>query len=76
MKTPNTIEDEIDRIRLAIYEETKDLTVAQYVERTNRIGEVIAKQYGLKIVPGVKRGWDGKFVAPRSPTAKRQEVLV
>ena len=50
MKTPNTIEDEIDRIRLGIYEETKDMTPAQYVARTNRIAEELAKKYGFKIV--------------------------
>ena len=51
MKKPNTIEDEIDRIRLEIYEETKDMTPAQYVERVNKIGEAAAKKYGFKIIP-------------------------
>ena len=51
MKKPNTIEDDIDRIRLKIYEETKDLTDAQWVERTNKIAEAAAKKYGFKIIP-------------------------
>jgi len=51
MKTPNTIEDDIDRIRLKIYEETKDLTDAQWVEHFNKIGETAAKKYGFKIIP-------------------------
>jgi len=54
MKTPNTIEDEVNRIRLAIYEETEDMTVEQRVERVNRIGEAAAKQYGFKVVSSVK----------------------
>ena len=47
MKTPNTIEQEINQIRLAIYEETKDMTVEERVERVNKIGEAAAKKYGF-----------------------------
>jgi len=54
MKKPDTIEEEVNRIRLQIYEETKDMTSAQYVERTNKIGEALAKQYGFKIVASAK----------------------
>ena len=50
MKTPNTIEQEINQIRLRIYEETKDMTPAQRAERVNKIGEAAAKKYGFKIV--------------------------
>ena len=49
MKTPNTIERDINRIRLAIYEETKDMTPEQRVERVNKIGEAAAKEYGFKV---------------------------
>ena len=48
MKKPNTIEDEIDRIRLKIYEETKDLTVAQRMERRKKTVEATMKKFGLK----------------------------
>jgi len=54
MKKPDTIEEEVNRIRLEIYEEIKDLTTEQYVERTNKIGEALAKQYGFKIVASAK----------------------
>ncbi|MCL1926409.1 MAG: hypothetical protein FWF95_04660 [Syntrophorhabdaceae bacterium] len=54
MKTSNTIEQEINRIRLEIYEETKNLTPAQRVERTNKIAEVAAQKYGFKIVASAK----------------------
>jgi len=50
MKNPNTIQQEIDRIRLAIYEKTKDMTPAQRAERRNKIGDAAALKYGFKIV--------------------------
>ncbi|MDR0198108.1 MAG: hypothetical protein LBI36_07835 [Oscillospiraceae bacterium] len=49
MKQP-TIEQEINRIRLEIYEETKDMTVPERVEHINKIGGEAAKKYGFKIV--------------------------
>jgi len=42
MKIPNTIEQEIKKIRLEIYEETQHMTPAQRAERVNRIGEEAA----------------------------------
>jgi hypothetical protein len=54
MKTPNTIEQEINQIRLRIYEETKNMTPAQRAERVNKIGEAAAKKYGFKIVASAK----------------------
>ena len=50
MKTISQIEQEVNQIRLAIYEETKDMTPAQRAERVNRIGEAAAKKYGFKRV--------------------------
>ena len=60
MKTPNTIEAEINSIRLKIYEETKHMTPAQRVERTNKIAEAAAERYGFKILPAVERKRDVK----------------
>ena len=54
MKAPNTIEQEINQIRLRIYEETKDMTIQERVERINRIGETAAKKYGFKRVASAK----------------------
>ena len=48
------IEQEVNQIRLRIYEETKDMTVNERVERVNRIGENAAKKYGFKIVASAK----------------------
>ena len=50
MKTPNTIEKDINIIRLQIYEETKNMTVQERVERVNKIGEAAAQKYGFKII--------------------------
>ena len=47
MKTP-TIEQDINRIRLEIYEETKHMTPAQRVEHTRKATEATMKKYGLK----------------------------
>ena len=47
MKKPDTIEDEIDRIRLKIYRETKDMTPAQCMERRRKKVEALARKYGF-----------------------------
>ena len=54
MRTISNVEHEIDRIRLEIYEETKDLTREQRIERTNKIAESAAKKFGFKIVASAK----------------------
>jgi hypothetical protein len=50
MKSISDVEREVNRIRLEIYEETKNLTRERRVERTNGIGEAAARKFGLKIV--------------------------
>jgi len=54
MKTPNTIEQEINQIRLEIYEETKNMTVQERVARVNKIGEEAALKYGFKRVASAR----------------------
>jgi len=54
MKTISKIEQEVNQIRLAIYEETKNMTPAQRAERVNRIGEAAAKKYGFRRVASAK----------------------
>ena len=49
MKTPNTIQDEIDEIRLRIYERTKNMTPSEITEYYRKSGEATAKKYGFKI---------------------------
>ena len=52
MKTFKTVEQEVNQIRLKIYEETKNLTPEQYTERVRRIGENAAKKYGFQRIDG------------------------
>jgi len=54
MTTISRVEQEVNQIRLKIYEETKDLTQEQYKERLNRITETAAQKYGFKIVASAK----------------------
>ena len=55
MKTISKIEQEVNQIRLAIYEKTKDMTPVQRAERTNKIAEAVAQKYSFKIVQSAKR---------------------
>ena len=66
MKKANTIEDEINRIRLKIYKRTKDMTPAQRTEYYRKSGEASAKKYGFTICAGVEEvrgGGVGQLVA-------------
>ena len=54
MKTISPIEQEVNQIRLGIYEKTKDMTPAQRAERTNKIAEAVAQKYGFKIIKSTK----------------------
>ncbi len=55
MKTIRTIEQEINRIRREIYEETKDLTPAQRAERTNKIAEAAAQKFSVMTARNARR---------------------
>ena len=50
MKTINAIEQEVNRIRLGIYENTKNMTASQLTDYYQKSGEASAKKYGFKIV--------------------------
>ncbi|MCL1865159.1 MAG: hypothetical protein FWF73_05035 [Spirochaetes bacterium] len=50
MKKTNTIEQEIDQIRLQIYEKIKDMTPEQHIEYYRKSGEASAKKYGFTII--------------------------
>ena len=52
MKTFKTVEQEVNQIRLKIYEETKNLTSEQYTERVRKIGENAARKYGFQRIDG------------------------
>ena len=51
MKKMNTIEQEINKIRLTIYEETKDMTVQQRREYLEKSTDPAIQKHGLKVIP-------------------------
>ena len=50
MKTISPIEQEVDRIRLAIYEKTKGMTPEQLGEYYIRSTEPTIQKYGLRVI--------------------------
>ena len=54
MRMYNTIEQEVNQIRLAIYEKTKDMTPAQLTEYYKKSTEATIKKYGFKVVASAK----------------------
>ena len=54
MKNRNLIEQEINKIRLNIYEKTKDMTPQQLTDYYRKSGEASAQKYGFKLVESAK----------------------
>lgn len=54
MKTNKTVEQEINEIRLDIYEKTKDMTPEQLTEYYKQSTESTIKKYGFRVVADVK----------------------
>jgi len=54
MKAISNVEREVNKIRLRIYEKTKNMPPEERAERTNKIAETAAKEYGFKIVSNAK----------------------
>jgi hypothetical protein len=50
----NNIEKDINRIRIEIYEETKDMTQEQRKERLRRIVDTAEKEYGFQRIASAK----------------------
>ena len=59
----NRIEEELDAIRIKLYEETKDLTVEERVKRVNDKAKKLAEQYGFTIVPSARENVEKKEVS-------------
>ena len=51
MKTYKKVEQEVNLIRLEIYEETKDLSLEQRNRRLSAIVDAAQKEFGFKRVP-------------------------
>jgi len=45
----NKIESDINRIRLELYEETKNMTTTEHTRWSNERGQKLSEQYGFKI---------------------------
>jgi hypothetical protein len=54
MKAVSKIEQEVNQIRLKIYEKTKDMTPEQLTEYYRESGEASARKYGFKIVASAR----------------------
>jgi hypothetical protein len=54
MKSISPIEQEINKIRLAIYEKTKDMTPAQITDYYKQSTEATILKYGFKVVANAK----------------------
>jgi len=50
MNKVDKIEQELNKIRLEIYDKTKDMTPEQLTEYYRKSGEISAKKYGFKLV--------------------------
>ena len=54
MKTIRKIEQEVNQIRLEIYEETKNMNAVQLTEYYGKNGKAAAKKYGFKRIASAK----------------------
>jgi hypothetical protein len=50
MMNTNSLEDELDAIRIRLYEQTKDMTLEESVAYENSRAEQILKPYGIQPV--------------------------
>jgi hypothetical protein len=54
MKRVNTFEDELDEIRVNLYEQIKDMTIDERVVYLKALAAPILKEYGLRTVNQIK----------------------
>ena len=54
MKRPDTFEDELDEIRVKLYEETKGMTAEEHVAYIKSLAAPVLKEYGLRTLNQVK----------------------
>ena len=55
MKTISPIEQEVNQIRLKIYDKTKDMTPEQLTEYYKQSTEATVKKYGFKVVASANK---------------------
>ncbi|MDR0548243.1 MAG: hypothetical protein LBI10_02350 [Deltaproteobacteria bacterium] len=49
----NTIEDELDAIRIELYEETKNMTISERLEYYHKQVEPVYQEFGIKQIDSV-----------------------
>ena len=54
MKNPSIIENDLNKTRERLYEETKNMTIGEHVAYINSLTAPIIKQYGLKTLNQIK----------------------
>jgi hypothetical protein len=54
MKKPNTIEAELNDIRVELYEQTKDMTCHERVEYFKSLAAPVLKKYGLRTLNEIR----------------------
>lgn len=54
MKNMKTIEQEINQIRLSIYEKTKDMTPTQLTNYYKKNTDATIKKYGFRVIASAK----------------------
>jgi hypothetical protein len=54
MKRSNTFEDELDEIRVKLYEETKDMSIEESVAYLKALAAPVLKEFGLRTVNQIK----------------------
>ncbi|MCL1794725.1 MAG: hypothetical protein FWG34_12760 [Oscillospiraceae bacterium] len=54
MKIYKSVEQEVNQIRLKIYEETKNMTPEQLTEYYRKSGEASAKKYGFRRIANAR----------------------
>ena len=50
----NDFENQLDKIRVEIYEQTKDMKNVEAVKAANDHGKALAAKYGIKVVKGIQ----------------------
>ena len=55
MNNPKTIEQEVNQIRLQIYEKTKDMTPSQLTQYYKQSTDATIEKYGFKLVAGARK---------------------
>jgi hypothetical protein len=48
----NNAEQEINKIRVELYNESKNLSSSEQIKKTNETAKKIADKYGLKLISG------------------------